>query len=744
MDGQHGEGEEDMPGFKGVRYSKFRHVYGQPFRKEWCYDSIRISKNTYDSNFCAVNPKYLAVIAESGGGGCFIVIPVENCGRVDMNTPKVNGHTAQVLDVKWYPFDDNIIASSSEDGTVIVWRIPEEMTENLTEYMVLLRGHGRKCGFIEWHPTAEFILASGGFDGQVIVWNVEQGKAVFQLSCGRNAVLSVSFNWDGSLLATTSKDKKLRIFDPRTQELLQEGECHTGAKGGKCTFLGEADLLVTTGSERSSARQLKVWDQHDLSKPLASADVSNGTGVLFPFPDHDNNVLYVAGKGDGNIRYYEITETSPFIHSLNEYISGNPQRGLGSMPKRGLNTANCEIMRFYKLYASKAFVEPISMIVPRRYDSMQKDLYPDTCGTEPAMTADEWLSGINRPPKLLSLGGVSRKRRTEPQKRPTPQPTQEKTAPTSTPAPTSAMQTERSVQNPSFKETRVAEIEKEVEKPVEVKKPRQELKPSPPVHTVNPMPQQEMDNLDQWEIISEDIVISSTTKVEESSMPSSEVSHIQESKQETTEKVNGTYPESKGHVLPGMEGSIPLSERLAKFQNNNNNEASPRRTIKVIETSTVQEISKREKRTNSESERQNPPTVKETNSKVERSFSSEGKETFRIEVDDTVSILPSKNTISQSKEENSLVFLPGTTSPSKLNRRESSSDPPAPAPRRPLGSSGDAKEPLSSREMGADQIRKAYLRQLEEIKQLKTQLTLKDARIRQLEKELEQYTASNC
>lgn len=56
---------------------------------------------------------------------------------------------------------------------------------------------------------------------QVIIWNVEQGKAVFQLSCGRNAILSVSFNWDGSLLATTSKDKKLRIFDPRTQELLQ-------------------------------------------------------------------------------------------------------------------------------------------------------------------------------------------------------------------------------------------------------------------------------------------------------------------------------------------------------------------------------------------------------------------------------------------------------------------------------------------------------------------------------------------
>lgn len=61
--------------FRVVRSSKFRHVYGQALKKEQCYDNIRVSKSSWDSTFCAVNPKFLAVIVESAGGGAFIVLP---------------------------------------------------------------------------------------------------------------------------------------------------------------------------------------------------------------------------------------------------------------------------------------------------------------------------------------------------------------------------------------------------------------------------------------------------------------------------------------------------------------------------------------------------------------------------------------------------------------------------------------------------------------------------------------------
>ena len=70
-------------------------------------------------------------------------------------------------------------------------------------------------------------------------------------------------------------------------------------------------------------------------------------------------------QGDGNIRYYELSEAEPYFTFLNEYRSSSPQRGFGVMPKRGLDVTTCEIYRFYKLHNNN-FVEPIAMTVPRR------------------------------------------------------------------------------------------------------------------------------------------------------------------------------------------------------------------------------------------------------------------------------------------------------------------------------------------------------------------------------------------
>lgn len=36
------------------------------------------------------------------------------------------------------------------------------------------------------------------------------------------------------------------------------------------------------------------------------------------------------------------------------------------MPKRGVNTSTCEVIRFYKLHATRGMCEPIAMIVPRK------------------------------------------------------------------------------------------------------------------------------------------------------------------------------------------------------------------------------------------------------------------------------------------------------------------------------------------------------------------------------------------
>ncbi|KAI4460171.1 coronin [Holotrichia oblita] len=390
--------------FRGVRSSKFRHVYGDPFKREKCYDNIKITKNAHDSQFCAVNPKFLAIVTEVAGGGAFVVIPIDNTGRLDFNVNKVTGHTGAVLDIKWNPFNDNVIASCSDDCTIKLWHIPDEgLSTALTDWIVELQGHKRRVAYIEWHPTAENVLFSAGFDHLVIVWDIEKGEAVNVIDCHSDVIYCMALNRDGSLLATTCKDKKLRIIEPRTGIVKSEGICHAGSKASKVIFLGTSNRLLTTGFSRHSDRQYSVWDQDDLSHPLVTDTIDSSSGIVFPYYDYDTNIVYLAGKGDGNIRYYEIVDEPPYVHFLSQFLSGNPQRGLGFMPKRHLNTNICEIFRFYKLHTTRGLCEPISMIVPRKSDQFHEDLYPDTASMKPSLTAEDWISGRNAMPILMSI-----------------------------------------------------------------------------------------------------------------------------------------------------------------------------------------------------------------------------------------------------------------------------------------------------------------------------------------------------
>ena len=105
---------------------------------------------------------------------------------------------------------------------------------------------------------------------------------------------------------------------------------------------------------------------------MTTHEMDTSNGVLLPFYDPDTNVVYLCGKvsspfcaldlfstwlnteikhflysrqGDSSIRYFEITDESPYVHYLSTFGTKEPQRGMGYMPKRGLDVNKCEIAR---------------------------------------------------------------------------------------------------------------------------------------------------------------------------------------------------------------------------------------------------------------------------------------------------------------------------------------------------------------------------------------------------------------
>lgn len=373
-------------------------------------------KNAWDSNLVKANPKYVSVNWDASGGGAFAVIPLCENGKLHETIPLFRGHTGAVLDTDWNPFDDDMVASASDDGTVGIFRVPENFTlkiepaEGESEPEIKdvhpikkLKGHSKKVGHVLFHPTAKDVLASASGDCTVKIWNVETEEVLATLK-HNDFITGLSFNETGSMLATTSRDKRLRIWDIRAEKIISETQAHSGAKSQRVVWLGNADRVVTTGFDKSD-RQFALWDIYNLENgPIGGFHyIGPSSGICMPFYDEGTHMIYLAGKGDGNIMYYEYADDK--IHPLSEYQSGEPQRGVAVLPRRGLDVQNHEIFRAFKTVNDTA-VEPISFIIPRKSETFQEDVYPAARAKEPALTADEWASGKDSDPKVISLAAV--------------------------------------------------------------------------------------------------------------------------------------------------------------------------------------------------------------------------------------------------------------------------------------------------------------------------------------------------
>jgi WD40 repeat protein len=80
---------------------------------------------------------------------------------------------------------------------------------------------------VRFHPTVKNIVVSSSTElsePSIKYWDLTTGKEVFSVTGFQEQVFSFDHNYDGSLLAVVSKDKMLRIFDPRTKKLIRVGQ----------------------------------------------------------------------------------------------------------------------------------------------------------------------------------------------------------------------------------------------------------------------------------------------------------------------------------------------------------------------------------------------------------------------------------------------------------------------------------------------------------------------------------------
>ena len=340
-------------------------------------------------------------------------------------------HQRRVGIVNWHPLAENVILTAGFDYLVCIWDIGAPDTP-----IIKIECHTDTIYSTAWNlnGTCVFracltVLTTGPTDPKAAACPLpgEGGDWIYAastwkargrgLSCFESLRSSQSFTRSrlaltalvirllaGSLLATTSKDKQLRIINPQTGAVKQEGHSHDGTKASRVVFIGDNDMLFTTGFSKMSERQYGVWKADDLSKPAKLEMIDTGSGVLFAHYDPDTRMIYVSGKGDGNIRYYEVTDEAPYVHYLSQYQCNQPQRGVAFMPKTGCNVNICEVAKAVKLHP-KGFAEIVGFTVPRKSTLFQDDLFPET--REPVSTGNvaDFKAGKTFVEKKISLKG---------------------------------------------------------------------------------------------------------------------------------------------------------------------------------------------------------------------------------------------------------------------------------------------------------------------------------------------------
>lgn len=70
-----------------------------------------------------------------------------------------------------------------------------------------------------------------------MIRNVETQSSL-NVSKVKDSVQHVKWNYNGSLLATATKDKLIRIVDPRAPKVVGETLAHEGSKGMKIEWMG--------------------------------------------------------------------------------------------------------------------------------------------------------------------------------------------------------------------------------------------------------------------------------------------------------------------------------------------------------------------------------------------------------------------------------------------------------------------------------------------------------------------------
>lgn len=223
-------------------------------------------------------------------------------------TCNLTGHSDWVWSVAFCP-NGREIASGSRDGTVRLWRLPDDPDIDKSAQTVWVAKHGCKVFAVSVSDDGN-LVASGGLDGRIVVWCVRTGIKVTE-SLGTRVggdslsqstgprIWSVVFSPGSKRVASASGDGVVSVWCALTgKQLAGPFFGHTGSIY-TLAFSPDGRNLASSGNDGS----IRVWDSYSgsLVLPPIQAHTSRVRSLVWA---PDSRAIFTASH-DSTIRSFD-------------------------------------------------------------------------------------------------------------------------------------------------------------------------------------------------------------------------------------------------------------------------------------------------------------------------------------------------------------------------------------------------------------------------------------------------------
>ncbi|MEX2287842.1 MAG: c-type cytochrome domain-containing protein [Planctomycetaceae bacterium] len=214
----------------------------------------------------------------------------------------LTGHTGQANDVVFSSDGSVLVVASGEAGLVgeaTIWN-----TSDWSKKLVV-QGHADTLYAADLSPDGT-LLATGSYDRKIKLWSTATGDEVGELAGHNDAVFDLAFRNDGKLLASASGDKTVKLWDVAKRERLDTFIEPTEAQYA-VAFSPDGRYVVAGGVDN----RIRVWEVleggREGTNPIRYARFAHEAPVL-ELRFSPNGKVLLSSSQDHTIKIWETDE----------------------------------------------------------------------------------------------------------------------------------------------------------------------------------------------------------------------------------------------------------------------------------------------------------------------------------------------------------------------------------------------------------------------------------------------------